>query len=50
MLPISLAGEDILLANLSEQEVAQLHEILTKLVSNISSLTATSSVTGVEAP
>ena len=42
MLPISLAGEDILLANLSEQEVAQLHEILTKLVGNISSLTTTS--------
>jgi len=35
MLPISLAGEDALLANLSEQEVSQLQAILGKLMEQI---------------
>lgn len=39
MLPISLAGEEILLAHLTEPEVTQLREILTKLVAHIPSLT-----------
>ncbi len=40
MLPVSLAGEDILLSRLSEADVAKLRDILAKLVANISSLTA----------
>jgi len=35
MLPISLAGEDILLANLSEDEVSQLRVLLGKLMTQI---------------
>jgi len=45
MLPISLGGEKILLAHLSESEVATLRQILTKLVGNISSLTSSPEVT-----
>jgi hypothetical protein len=35
MLPISLAGEDILLANLSDDDVSQLRVLLGKLMTQI---------------